>query len=74
MDSYRTRTQDEIPLRADVLRSIGQHMQLSTTRENTIFFRAFSELNPGDRETMKECPGNMLYFMNSGDEELVRQS
>ena len=65
--------EDEISLRVDVLRGIGQHMQLST-RENTIFFRAFSELNPGDRETMNECLVNMLYFMNSQDEELVRQS
>ncbi len=39
--------EDEIPLRVDVLRSIGQHMQ-PDTRENTIFIRAFSEFNPGD--------------------------
>ena len=31
--------EDEIPLRVDALRSIGQHMQLNT-RENTIFIRA----------------------------------
>ena len=61
------------PLRLDVLRSIGEHMQLDT-RENTIFIRAFSELNGEDKEKMNECLINMLYFMNSGDEELVRQS
>ena len=69
-----SRTQEnEIPLRVDVLRNIGQHMQLNV-RENTIFFRAFSELNPSDRESMNECLVNMLYFMNSGDEDLARQS
>ena len=67
------RVQDEVPLRFEVLRMIGQHMQLDN-RESSIFFRAFAELNPGDRETMNECLVNMLYFMNSGDEELVRQS
>ena len=65
--------ENEIPLRVDVLRSIGQHMQLNT-RENTIFIRAFSELNPGDRERLNECLVSMLYFMNSGDENQVRQS
>ena len=35
--------ENEIPLRVDVLRSIGQHMQLDT-RENTIFIRANEEL------------------------------
>ena len=65
--------ENEIPLRVDVLRSIGQHMQLDT-RENAIFIRAFSELNPGDRERMNECLVNMLYLMSSGDEDLARQS
>ena len=65
--------ENEIPLRVDVLRIIGQHMQLNT-RENTICIRAFSELNPRDREIMNECLVNMLYFMNSGDENQVRQS
>ena len=65
--------ENEIPLRVEVLRNIGQHMQLNA-RENSIFMRAFSELNPRDRETMNECLVNMLYFMNSGDEDQVRQS
>ena len=69
----RMNQENEIPLRVEVLRNIGQHMQLNT-RENTIFTRAFSELNPRDRETMNECLVNMLYFMNSGDENQVRQS
>ena len=64
---------NKIPLRVDVLRSIGQHMQ-PDTRESTIFISAFSELNPGDRETMNECLVNMLCLMNSGDEDLARQS
>ena len=74
-DGGRMNQENEIPLRVDVLRSIGQHMQLNT-RENTIFIRAFSELNPSDRERMNECLCliNMLYFMNSGDESQVRQS
>ena len=65
--------ENEIPLRVEVLRNIGQHMQLNA-RENSIFMRAFSELNSRDRETMNECLVNMLYFMNSGDENQVRQS
>ena len=72
-DGGRMNQENEIPLRVDVLRSIGQHMRLNT-RENTIFIRAFSELNPSDRERMNECLVNMLYFMNSGDETQVRQS
>ena len=68
----RVTQENEIPLRVEVLRNIGQHMQLNT-RENSIFIRAFSELNPRDRE-MNECLVNMLYFMNSGDENQVRQS
>ena len=71
-DGGRMNQEDENPLRVDVLRNIGQHMQLNT-RENTIFIRAFSELNPRDKETMN-CLVNMLYFMNSGDENQVRQS
>ena len=69
----RMTQENEIPLRVEALRNIGQHMQLNT-RENSIFIRAFSELNPRDRETMNECLVNMLYFMNSGDENQVRQS
>ena len=72
-DGGRMNQEDENPLRVDVLRNIGQHMQLNT-RENTIFIRAFSELNPRDKETMNDCLVNMLYFMNSGDENQVRQS
>ena len=56
-----------------MLRNIGQHMQLNA-RENSIFMGAFRELNSRDRETMNECLVNMLYFMNSGDEDQVRQS
>ena len=33
-----------------------------------------TELNPRDKETVNECLVNMLYFMNSGDENQVRQS
>ena len=60
-DGGRMNQENQIPLRVDVLRSIGQHMQLNT-RENTILIRAFSELNPRDRETMNECLVNMLLY------------
>ena len=72
-DRGPTNPEHGTPLRMDVLRDIGQHMQLDT-RENTIFIRAFSELNGEDKEKMNECLINMLYFMNSGDEDTVRQS
>ena len=45
--------ENEIPLRVEVLRNIGQHMQLNA-RENSVFMRAFSELNPREHAVLYE--------------------
>ncbi len=62
----------EVQMPVDVLRDIAQHMQLDT-RENTIFHKAFNELDSKDKE-MNECWVNCLHFMNSVVEQDVRQS